>query len=246
MWAAIAFFIKLPERPVLVSPEKEQSIGENYRDMILTLNGFRKVENTYLDSVLHLTAEKLKSSLEESKFQYNISLVDNEMVNAFALPGGYMIVTTGLIDFCEDEQELIAVICHEIGHIEKRHVIARLIKEVGLDLLKSNDPFITGEIARGIVSSGYNRRQEEEADVFACNLLLKNGIEPRTLATVFRKLKEEDKSGLYKQFEILSSYPNLDARIKAVLSFEIPEDFTAQEPWIDWETFKKAAGKLQE
>lgn len=239
MWAAIAFFVKLPERPVLLSVEKEQAMGDNYREMILTMTGFLEVEDSNIDSLLMLTAQKLKESNEESRYDYRITLVDNDMVNAFALPGGFIILTTGLVDFCDSSEELLAVICHEIGHIEERHVVTRLIKDVGLDLLTSNDPFVTGEIAKGILSSGYNRRQEEEADLFACNLMLKNEMEPRILAHLFRKLKEEEHSGLYSQFEIISSHPNLDSRIKSILSFKVPEGFIPAKSWIDWESFKE-------
>lgn len=239
MWAAIAFFIKLPERPVLLSVEKEQAIGEGYREMILTMTGFHEVENPFIDSILFATAKKLKESNEEARYDYKITLVKNDMVNAFALPGGYIIITTGLVDFCDSSEELLAVICHEIGHIEKRHVVTRLIKDVGLDLLTSNDPFVTGEIAKGIVSSGYNRKQEEDADLFACKLMLKNEMEPRILAHLFRKLKEEEKSGFYSQFEIISSHPNLDSRIKSILSFNVPEGFIPSQSWIEWESFKE-------
>jgi beta-barrel assembly-enhancing protease len=244
IWAAIAFFIKLPERPVLLSIEKEQTIGENYRNMILTLTGFSAIENEYIDSVLVLTALNLEESNEESRYEYKITLVDNTMVNAFALPGGYIIVTTGLVEFCDSSEELLAVIAHEIGHIEKRHVVTRLVKDIGLDLLTSNDPYVTGEIAKTIVSSGYNRRQEEAADLFACELMLMNNFEPRVLAHLFRKLKEEGKGDSYGQFEIISSHPNLDARIRSILSFKVPEDFTPVEPWIDWSMFQSEVENL--
>ena len=238
IWAAIAFFIRLPERPVLLSVEKEQIIGEKYRTMVLTLTGFQEVKNEYIDSVLLLTATKLEESNVESRFEYKITLVDNSMVNAFALPGGYIIITSGLAEFCDSAEELLAVIAHEIGHIEKRHVITRLIKDIGLDLLTSNDPYVTGEVAKVIVSSGYNRRQEEAADLFACELMLVNNFEPRVLANLFRKLKEEGKGEFYGQFEMISSHPNLDARIRSILSFKVPEDFSPAESWIDWENFK--------
>ncbi len=243
LWAAIAFFVRLPERPVMVSVEKEQRIGENYQKMVLTMTDFRKVEDSYLDSVLSYTANRLENSFDESRYSYTITLVENEMVNAFALPGGYIIITTGLVNFCDTPEELLAVICHEIGHIEKRHVISRLIKDIGLDLLTSNDPFVTGEIAKTIVSSGYNRQQEEEADWFACELMVKNLLEPRVLAKLFRKLKEEGKGGLYDQFEIISSHPNLDSRIRRILAFELPENFEPAQSWIDWDSFRHFTGE---
>lgn len=240
LWAAITIFVRLPERPVVVSVETEKEIGENYLDMILAMNDFRKIKDPYIDSVLAYTAERLRDSNEDARFSYNITLVDNGMVNAFALPGGFIVVTTGLLNFCETPEELIGVISHEIGHIEHRHVITRLIKDFGLDLLTSNDPFVTGEIAKTVLSTGYNRRQEDEADQFAGELMIKNNMEPRVLAQLFRRLQEE-KGEMPEEFEFISSHPNLDSRIRQILAIQIPPDFEPSESWIDWETFRKYA-----
>ncbi|MGE0076569.1 MAG: M48 family metallopeptidase [Bacteroidales bacterium] len=239
LWAVFALLIKLPEHPTLISIEDEQSIGERYTKSILSLNDFKEKNDLYIDSVLMGLADTLKHAQKESQYSYKLMLIDSEMVNAFALPGGYVIITTGLIKFCETPEELIAVICHEIGHIEKRHIVSRLIKDVGINLLTSNDPYVSGEIARELLSQGYNREQEEEADLFACELLLKCTLEPRTLASFFRRLKEKNENGLYDSFEILSSHPNMNKRIKTVLSFKVSEDFTPVRSRIDLAEIKR-------
>lgn len=239
LWAAFALFIKMPERPTLINAEQEQSIGERYSKSILSLNGFSEKNDLYIDSVLKVTADTLNQIQVNAQYEYKFILVDNEMVNAFALPGGYIIITTGLIEFCETSEELLSVICHEIGHIEKRHVVSRLIKDIGLTLLTSNDPYVSGEIAKEILSQGYNREQEEEADLFACELMLKCNLEPRTMASLFRRLKEKNENGLYNNFEILSSHPNMNKRIKTILLFKVPDDFSPQKSWINIEDLKK-------
>jgi len=241
LWAAIAIFVQLPERPVLLSVEKEKEIGEEYRNMILTMQGFSKVKDPYIDSVLAYTAKRLEQSFEDSRFSYNITLVDNEIVNAFALPGGFIVVTTGLVEFCESPEEFIAVICHEIGHIEKGHIVSRLIKDFGLNLLTSNDPFVTGEIAKTLLSSGYNRQQEEEADQFAGELMIKNNLDPRVMAKLFRRLNEKQ-GDLDNYLEFISSHPNLESRIRQILSIQLPDDFKPSESWINWDTFREFTG----
>lgn len=239
IWAAFALFVNLPDDPTIISLEKEQQIGENYAKLIHTFPGYSKVEKDYTDSVLSVTAKKLQKVQPEARYTYDISLINNDMVNAFALPGGYILVTTGLVNFCETPEELIAVISHEIGHIEKRHVVSRLIKDIGIDLLTSGDSFVMGEVARKIISSGYNRKQEEEADIFACNLLLKLDIEPRSLAVFFRKLEQEEGSEMLDKFEIISSHPNLNNRIKYILSFDVPDSFSSKDAWIDLDKIQK-------
>lgn len=237
MWAAFAIFVKLPEHPVVISKEKEKEIGENYTNFILTLNDFNKIDTPELNDAFITISQRLWDAQTSPSYNYSIVLVDNDMVNAFALPGGYIIVTSGLVNFCETSEELISVIAHEVGHIENRHVITRLIKDVGLEILTSGDAFVTGEIARSLISSGYNRSQEEEADLFACQLMMDSGLEPRSLASFFRRLKE-DETNYIAQFEIISSHPNLSNRIKNVLSFEVSDQFIPQDPWISIDELK--------
>lgn len=239
IWAAFALFVNMPQNPTLLSIEREQTIGDKYVKYIHSLPGFYPVENDYADSILLVTANKLHEAQPNAMYTYKISLVDNEIVNAFALPGGHIIVTRGLISFCQTPEELIAVISHEIGHIENRHVISRLIKDIGIDLITSGDTYVMGEIARSIISSGYNRKQEEDADIFACKLLLKVNIEPRSLAGFFRKLKQEEDSGILEKFEVVSSHPNFTKRIKYILSFNVPDNFKAQEAWVDLNLLQK-------
>ena len=238
IWAAFAIFINFPSEPKLISKEKEQQLGEKYTEVILNLNGFSKIENSKADSIFEETARKLRSVQPAPAYSYTLILVDNSMVNAFALPGGHIIITKGLIEFCQNSEELIAVISHEIGQIEKQHVITRLIKDIGFEILTSGDAYVMGEVARTILSSGYNRKQEVEADEFACELLMQSNLEPRTLASFFRRLKEEQGDYPFEQFEIIASHPNMNNRIKSILAFEVPAEFEPQQPWFTIDELK--------
>ena len=240
LWVAVAFFIKLPESPTLISVENEQEIGQKYANFIHKIEGFYKIEDQYFNEIFDSTADKLYRAQKNAAYEYKISIIDNETVNAFALPGGYLIITKGLINFCETPEELIAVICHEVGHIEKRHVVSRLIKDLGLEVISLGDDYVVGEISKSILSSGYNRQQEEEADIFSCELMLKLNLEPRVMATLFRRLKEKNEEGMFSQFEMVASHPNFTSRIKSILAFKIPKGFTPQKSWIDLEKLKQA------
>ncbi len=238
LWGVLSLVIRLPEQPQIISTAQEEKIGDRYRDLVIGIPGFTPVNDPWVDSIMEVTAEKLHEVQKKPGFSYTITMVDNSMVNAFALPGGHVLVTTGLVDMCENQEELLAVICHEIGHIEKRHVINRMIREIGISVLLSGDPYVTGEVARLLVTAGFNRKQEEEADQFACELMMKAGLEPRALSGLFRKMRDEQPVNL-DRFEWVMSHPNLDTRIRAVLEFPVPENFTPQEGWIPWEEFRK-------
>ena len=238
LWAAFAFFIKMPEKPEIISPELEQILGEKYKDAILSLNGFTKIETSGIDSILSLDSEKLSDHFGSSRYNFKITLVRNDMVNAFALPAGNIIITTGLVNFCESSDELFAVLSHEAGHIADRHIISRLVKNLGITILTSDNKSVTGEIAKRVISTGYDRKQEEEADHSACEILEKAGVEPYILASFFRRLKEVSGQEIFSKFEILFSHPNLDKRIRNVLSYNTGSDFKSFENKPDIQVLK--------
>ncbi len=159
---------------------------------------------------------------------------DSDMINAFTVPGGNILISTGLIGFCDSPEELAAVIAHEMGHVEERHVVSRLLKELGIEILTSGDQYVIGEVSGLLTSTSFDRKQEEEADLFAANLLESSSIEPRTLATFFRKLEEEMDNELMQHFEIISTHPNFRSRIREALSFKPAKDFEAEAIDLDW------------
>jgi predicted Zn-dependent protease len=97
---------------------------------------------------------------------------------------------------------------------------------------------VIGELTELITSTSFDRKQEEEADLFAANLLESAAIEPRTLATLFRKLEKEMDNELMKHFEIISTHPNFRSRIREALSFMPSEDFEVDPIELDWEEIR--------
>jgi predicted Zn-dependent protease len=237
IWAAFAHLIKWPENLSLVSRDTEAEIGVKVREAVIRSNSFDLVYDDYTDDLLLSVADRI-ATIDSLEGDLHIELIDNEMINAFALPGGYIIVTTGLIEFCETGEEFLSVVCHEVAHVVNRDVLNRLISTMGLELLLSNDPFITGEIAKALVSSGYSRSQEREADRYTCRLMESLQLEPRALATFLRRVKEDAPWNGDYQFEFISSHPDYDSRIREVLLYSPAEGFTPTELWFSWEELK--------
>ncbi|MFZ5939473.1 MAG: M48 family metallopeptidase [Bacteroidota bacterium] len=246
IWAVITLFPVFPEKPALISVEQEEELGDQYYRMLRDGGDFSEVKDTQIREATDRIMDRLTDALENRHFDYNLIVFRNDTVNAFALPGGYILVSTGLIAFCESPEELAAVIAHEMGHVEKRHLISRLVREIGLQLISSGDVYVTGEIARLLTSAGFDRKQEEAADRFACRLLEKAAIEPRSLSSLFRRLKEKEADELYEKFEIISSHPNFSSRIREVFSYEPAPDFEVEAFSFDWETVRKAAAEETE
>ena len=237
IWLAASLF-SYPDDPQLLSIEKEERLGEAYVDLILLNPMFRELENESIDSAVNLIGDRLQKGLKHSDYLYRFVVFENEMINAFTVPGGNILISSGLIGFCDTPEELAAVMPHEMGHVEERHVISRLVKELGIDILTSGDQYVLGEVTGRLTSSSFDRKQEEEADLFAAELLERSYIEPRTLATLFRKLEKEMDNELMKHFEIISTHPNFSSRIKEALLYEPGDDFEARSMDLDWDSIK--------
>ena len=233
IWLVFSLF-SYPEDPQLLSIHKEEKLGEAYVDLILLNPMFEEFENRQVNSAVRVIGDRLEEGLEDSEYNYRFVVFDSDMINAFTVPGGNILISTGLIGFCDSPEELAAVIAHEMGHVEERHVVSRLIKELGIEILTSGDQYVIGEVSRLLTSTSFDRKQEEEADLFAAKLLESSSIEPRTLATFFRKLEEEMDNELMQHFEIISTHPNFRSRIREALSFKPAKDFEAEAIDLDW------------
>ncbi|MCH8319106.1 MAG: M48 family metallopeptidase, partial [Bacteroidetes bacterium] len=138
-----------------------------------------------------------------------------------------------------------ATTAHEIGHVEHRHVVTKLIKEFGLTLLFSvltgGDAVVLSEIGKTTISTVFDRKQEKEADLYALDMLTKSNISPQSLAAFFRRLKRE-KGSYNENLEIFMTHPHVNSRIKSSIEYKVPEDFESIDFDIDWEKVKKSIG----
>jgi len=237
IWLAASLF-RYPEDPQVLSVDREEKLGEAYLEVILLNPLFREFKHPGVDSAIEVIGDRLLDGMGTSEYQYQFVVFENEMINAFTLPGGIILISTGLIDFCGSPEELAAVVAHEMGHVEERHVVSRLVKELGIDILTSGDTYVLGEVTGLLTSTSFDRKQEEEADFFSSQLLEKSGIEPRTLATFFRRLEEEVDNDLFQHFEIVSTHPNFRSRIREALSYVPGEDFIERPLDLDWDQLR--------
>ena len=245
IWLAFVLIPWVMEAPGLeISVEKEMELGEvMIEEWIFDSGEMDVVSNPTLDSAMEVISDRLLEQLDSSEFNHHIWVVDVDEINAFTLPGGYIIVNQGLIKFSEHPEEVAGVIAHELGHVEHRHVVSRLIKELGVAILFTalggGDAVLLNEVGRTAMSTAFDRRQEEEADEFAGDLLEKAKLDPRVLATFFRRLKNE--RGFYdERVEMFMTHPHHNARIKAALEIELPDDFASESFDLDWKKVKES------
>jgi beta-barrel assembly-enhancing protease len=192
----------------------------------------KKVEilkNPSIDAYLNQVVKKLGDVSQRPKWPYHAKVVNSAVVNASAIPGGFLYLQRGLLELVEDENEMVGCLAHEIGHIVARHTtnqlvlmfLARsLIDEVKRNLLLNND-----DVARIIEGLGgpvvllaqmnYSRQNESEADMLGFYEMLRAGWHPNGLLTFFTRLEQTEK-GRTSLDIMLSDHPAPADRAEAI------------------------------
>ncbi len=179
----------------------DQSIGSVAKEQFLT--GSTQCTNpVVLDAVREIT-DRLTSGLDPEFQEVEVYVLEDENVNAFALPGGYVFVLTGLLNELQSPEELVGVLGHELGHVVERHGIQRLAQNVWFRIILLT---VVGDVSgigdiiavQGIslAERSFDRGQENESDEFGLELMRKVGYKP------------DDGGGL----EFLSTHPDSEER----------------------------------
>jgi len=128
-------------------------------------------------------------------FEFEVVVARDESINAFALPGGFLTVNSGLLEAAESGEEVAGVLGHEIQHALLRHGTKRILRQLGgsivLGLVLGAEPTGMSGLAGQLTSLAYDRGQETEADERGVQLLLRAGIDPSGLGRFFERLAEE-------------------------------------------------------
>jgi len=145
--------------------------------------------------------QKVARDTERKDVQYKFYVIDSPIVNAFALPGGYIYVSRGLLTLANDESQLAAVLGHEIGHVTARHAAERMSHGTLIGLGASAIGIATGSQAIGQVASlgsnlyltSYSRSQEHQSDELGVRYLSKSGYDPMAMSKFLRSLDAQSK-----------------------------------------------------
>ncbi len=163
------------------------------------------------------------SDAKNTPYQYDFHLLaDPNVVNAFALPGGQVFITTALITQFESEDQLAGVLGHEIGHVVARHGAERIAKQeltqglTGAAVIATGD-YSTAQAAQmigSLVNMSYGRDQELESDELGVRFMTQSGYNPEALISVMEIL--EKASGGQKQPEFMSTHPSPANRVQKI------------------------------
>lgn len=216
----IWFLFQLINWSPLVAHKKVDLVSEKKIGDLL-LEGIKQSEHVSEDAAVFGQLDSLVGVICTSnginRANVQLHLIDKNEVNAFAMPGGHLIVYTGLFKKTENSDQLCAVLAHEIAHIQLNHVIEKLSAEIGLTVLFSvltngGDAHMIHEILRNLSSTKFSRELEKEADLKAIVYLQKSRINPLALAD-FMEIMARDEDVLSTNFEWFSSHPSSKNRV---------------------------------
>jgi len=240
----------------LITPEQERALGAREHLKVLASFGGAYDDPAFSDYVARIGLRVVAASDVPDQL-FTFTVLDSPVVNAFALPGGYVYVTRGLLALAEDEAEVAAVLAHEIGHVAARHAAERQQAALGAQLGAAAATILgavlLGDKAADLVAqlaglgasawlAGYSREQEREADRLAVRYLVRAGYDPAALARILSALEAWDglradlgEAGGAKVPEFLSTHPRTPERVRVALNLAAaaPGGDRRRDAWLD-------------
>lgn len=211
-----------------MSPAKEMQIGKDQHPAILLQNGGTYDDPNVTNYVNNL-GQRLVANSELSDYPFTFTLLDTPLVNAFALPGGYVYVTRGILAMVNSESALASVIGHEIGHVTARHSAKRynnqMFTGLGAAILGavSGDSGVANSLNQGAQAyiMSYSRSQEYQSDELGIRYSSRAGYDPYASARMLSSLDADHKlqlvlanrAGEPEKSDFFSTHPNTQDRV---------------------------------
>ena len=227
---------------VFISEEQELRMGRAYDQQIKKespLYDNKPGNDTGLAAYVEGIGQRLAKHSHRSNLDYRFAVLDTPDVNAFALPGGFIYVTRGILAYLNSEAELAAVLGHEIGHVTARHSVRQMSAQQGASIgLTIASLFIPGmrtpnagnltNLAANALLSGYGREHELEADRLGAEYLARTGYPTQAMINVVGVLKNQEIFDAQLAREenrpprayhgLFASHPDNDTRLKEVIA----------------------------
>lgn len=214
------------------------------------------IEDDELDAELEAMAAQLLSAIPDNRYPFDFHLAEETSINAFALPGGNVVVHTGLILKAERPEEVLGVLAHEIAHVTRRHSLRNIIGTLGVVAIiqtalgdASGLVALAAEGGRFLLTQGFSREYERDADDTGWEYLLDAGIDPRGLISFFEKIQAEYEQelgeGAEDNMSFLSTHPSSQERIER-LTRKWEESGFDQAPRIDPVDFHGFQDKIRQ
>ena len=189
--------------PNFVTMTESQEVQVGRQEDVKVRQQYGVYDDKPLQRYVNEVGQRLARSSHRPNLQYSFTVVDSPEINAFALPGGYVYITRGILAYLNSEAELAGVLGHEIGHVTARHSVQQMgaatAANVGATLLGMFVPALRNQagdtainLLGNVLLSGYGRDHELEADRLGAQYLAGTGYDPQAMIKVIGVLKNQE------------------------------------------------------
>jgi len=207
------------QETLLIDTQAEVSLGKDMDKQIRSQ--MELLHDPLMQARLERIGKRVSGASDRQDLAYTFNIIKEKEFNAFAVPGGNIYVNSGLIQAANDD-ELAAVLGHEVGHIAARHSVKRLQAVLGYQLIagvalgaSGQDQLLQAvDVIFNVIVLGYSRKDEFLADKLGVKYSRAAGFNPQGMVTFFRKLQKA--GGNVPNLVFLSSHPPLEERIRQV------------------------------
>ncbi|MBW1710458.1 MAG: M48 family metalloprotease [Deltaproteobacteria bacterium] len=220
--------VSIPRPAFSLTYEEERELGRQFFNYIK--KNMRLINDPDIVNYIDGLGQKILEGIGPQPFEYRFFIVDQEVINAFAAPAGYVFINSGLIMAFESEGQLAAILSHEIAHVTSRHLAERLQRSKKLSLVTLGAVmagiFIGGQVGTALIFGStaasmqaqlkYTREDEREADNSGLEYLVKAGYDPFFMLNSFQTLLQTQWQGPSDIPTYLTTHPSLDERMSSV------------------------------
>jgi beta-barrel assembly-enhancing protease len=203
------------------SLETEIRMGKQYAMQVE--NGVKLVQDPVVSEYVNRIGQNLVRN-SDAQVPFTIKVIDSDEVNAFALPGGFFYVNSGLILAADEEAELAGVMAHEIAHVAARHMTRQMTRAQWANIATVPLIFVGGGIGYGIYEAAglglpltfmkFQRNFEAEADYLGLQYMYKTGYDPQAFISFFEKIQAKEKKKPGTLAKAFASHPQTPDRIE--------------------------------
>jgi predicted Zn-dependent protease len=208
-----------------ISQQQEVQMGQEYAQQINAQLPI--IRDPELNRYINVLGDSIARLTSRADLDWQFFIVDAQEVNAFAVPGGFVYINRGLIQRADQMDEIAGVLGHEIGHVVKRHTVKQMEKAQGANVGVTLACILTGvcnsqiagaaiNIAGGALFARFSRQDEAEADNEGFKNVVKAGVSPVGMVTMFQKLLQERQSHPGAVDSWFLTHPLEEDRIRAV------------------------------
>jgi predicted Zn-dependent protease len=205
---------------MLFSDQDEMKMGKEGNDAVV--KQFGRYDDSTLQGYLDQVGQNIARVNHRQDLPYHYMVVDSSILNAFALPGGYIYINRGLLAYLNNEAQLASVLGHETGHVAARHGVKKYQKTIGAQLVLAGVSLATESPGLAVgtnlllsaILQGYSRKDERQADELGALYMYRAGYDPREMPAFFKILNQLEKQSPNLIEQLFASHPPTPDRVE--------------------------------